>query len=151
MPLFGRAHSPPRPAPQMPLTRAPQYNEAAAPRSTIFTHRSPERLRAETMTGAFSSHDSRRAGVTQPSPRGRRGMLRRHSSDSISSDRRIAPPPPPSRGLGGSTLGHRPTTAHTAGGVTLMRGNGGQMHDKSLFAAHEKVRLAVMAERSADE
>ena len=117
MPLF-RTHSPPPPTPRMPLTRAPQYNEEAAPRSTIFTHRSPERLRAESVTGSYSSNDSHGALVTQPPPRSRRGLFRRHSSDSVLSDRRLspAPHPPPSRGLGGSTLEHRETTKHAVSG-----------------------------------
>jgi len=137
----------------MPLTRAPQYNEEAAPRSTMFTHRNPERLRPESMTGSYFSDDSRGAPVTQPSPRRRGGLFRRHSSDSVPSDRRIAPVPhpPPSRGLGGSTLEHRPTVSHAAGGGALMRGHRGHVHDKSLLAAREKVRLAETAERGADQ
>ena len=137
----------------MPLTRAPQYNEEAAPRSTIFSNRSPERLRAESVTGSYSSEGSRGALVIQPPPRSRRGLFRRHSSDSVPSDRRIspAPHPPPSRGLGGSTLGHRQTTKHAVGGGALMRGHGGHVHDRSLLAAREKVRLAEMAERGADQ
>jgi hypothetical protein len=153
MPLFGRTHSPPRPAPQMLLTRAPQYNEEAASHSTIFTNRSPERLRAGSVAGAYSSNDSRGALMTQPPPRSRGGLLRRHSSDSVPSARRPAPapPPPPSRGPGGSTLGHRPTVGHSAGGASLVRNHVGKVHDRSLLAAREKVRFAEMAERSADE
>ena len=132
----------------MPLTRAPQYNEEAAPRSTIFTNRSPERLRAESVTESYSSEGSRGALVTQPPPRSRRGLFRRHSSDSVPSGRRTpsVPHPPPSRGLGGSTLEHRKTTKHAVGG-----GHGGHVHDRSLLAAREKVRLAEMAERGADQ
>ena len=58
--------------------------------STIFTNRSPESLQAEPVTESYSSEDSRRALVIQPPPRSRRGMFRRHSSDSVPSDRRIS-------------------------------------------------------------
>lgn len=119
----------------------------------MFTNHSPERLRAESVPGSYFSNDSRRGLVTQPSPRSRGGLLRRHSSDSMPSNRRItpAPHPPPSRGLGGSTLAPRSTAGHTAGGGTIMRGHKSQVHDKSLLAAREKVRLAEMAERGADQ
>lgn len=145
MPLF-RSYSPPPPAPQMPLTRAPQYNEEAAPSSTIFSNRSPERLRAESVTGSYSRNDSRE-------PRSRRGLLRRHSSDSVPLDRRIPPAshPPPSHGFGGSTLGHRQTSRHAVGQGTPMQRHGGHVHDRPLLAAREKVRIAEMAERNADK
>lgn len=150
MPLF-RTPSPPRPTAQVPLTRASQYNEEAAPRSTMFTNHSPERLRAESVTGSYFN-DSRGALVTQPPPRSRGGLFRRHSSDSVPSNRRISPAPhPPSRGHGCSTLAHQPTAGHTAGGRTIVRRHRGQMHDKSLLAALEKVRLAEMAEHGADQ
>ena len=137
----------------MPLTRAPQYNEEATPRSTIFTNRSPERLRAEPATESYSSEDSRGALVIQAPPRSKRGLFRRHSSDSVPSDRRISSAlhPPPSRGLGGSTLEHRQTNKYAVGGGELMQGHGGHVHDRSLLAAREKVRLAEMAERGADQ
>ena len=145
MPLF-RTYSPPPPAPQMPLTRAPRYNEEAASPSTIFSNRSPERLRAESVTGSYSRNDSRE-------PRSRRGLFRRHSSDSVPSDRRIPPAshPPPSHRVGGSTLGHRQTSRHAMGLGTPTQGHRGHVHDKPLLAARGKVRLAEMAERSADQ
>ena len=133
----------------MPLTRAPQYNEEAAPPGAIFTNYNPERLRAESVTGSYGS---RGALVPQSPPRSRGGLFRRHSSDSVPSNSRIvsAPHPPPSLSLGGSTLAHQPTARHTAGGGTIARGYKGQVHDKRLLAAREKVRLAEMAERGAD-
>lgn len=145
MPLF-RTYSPPRRAPQMPLTRAPQYNEEAASSSTIFSNRSPERLRAESVTGSYPRNDSHES-------RSRRGLLRRRSSDSVPSDRRFPPAshPPPSHGFGGSTLGHQQTSRRAVGWGTPRRGHGGHVHDRPLLAAREKVRLAELAERSADQ